>query len=170
MKRLITIILLVGMAVGTYCGPARAEDNAKTSGGIRYEPSVDFGICANLNWSSMGFSELHTVQGIRLLPQFSAGIGLGFQAGSLGVSIPLSLNLKYIILPERKVKPFITADGGWNARIAESWAGPFLEIGPGLRYRKFQCSLTYNVQFAEFDKNRYSSLGNGLFLRAGVWF
>lgn len=148
-----------------------AEPSAYVKNKFRYQPEVDLGMCLNLNHGHNSYGEVRTVQGIRFIPQFSAGIGIGLQFGSGGVGLPFSLNAKYFIMPEAKVVPFVTADVGWHIKMAPvSTHGPFFEIGPGFRYRKFQLSLTFKPEYIHDSGSKFEYMGTNLCLNAGFWF
>lgn len=149
-------------------GPGDVIKEGSTQIQKHYQGEVDLGICLNLLYPMASYGELRTVQGYRFLPHLFAGVGIGFQFGGPWLALPLSLNAKYFIKPKAKVNPFITADVGWNIPVGMN--GPFLSIGGGLRYRKFQCSLTLRPVYLVNRNTKPEYDGVGIGFNAGIWF
>ncbi len=172
-SKMICGMLIAIFAVGIPFN-CRAEGRSwfsKTNSGVRYQPEVDVGLCLGFPWYEASRLEVRTIQGIRFNPNISAGIGLAFNVNTFGLSMPVTLNLKYIVLAHKNTTPFVSLDAGWAVMLGAPHTGegaPCGEFAFGLRHRHFQYSMGYNIQ-AVSDNGLYFGLG-GIIARFALWF
>lgn len=164
------------IAVAAICLPlmASAESQswfARPGKSIRYQPEIEIGLCLGMPWYEASSIEIRTVQGIRFNPNISAGIGLGLNINTFGISIPATFNFKYIVLAHKNTTPFISLDAGWSMILAPPHTGegaPCGEFAFGLRHRHFQYSMGYYIQ-AITDSGYYFPMG-AVTARFAIWF
>ena len=145
---------------------------------VEYHAEWDAGVNISSPYDGLVSPTINTIHGVRFSDKVSVGAGLGVTYNGYNecALIPLYVNAKYIFLPEKMVRPFVSADIGYSAMLPKedgyAFAGLYFSPSIGLKKGRFKFQIGYTAQQWRFTYNSSGSkyISSAGHIRFGMMF